>query len=416
MSLFCNMPHFAYSALDASGKKQKGRLEAASKSAAISRLRALGMTPFEISLARQDNSGKSEKPFWKRKISFGKRAPKAAVAALTRQLATLLQAGLPLDRALGAIYSSDEASGLSRIVASLHETILGGKDLAQGLSACPGVFSNTFIAMVHAGESSGTLSLVMDRLASHLEQEAAMRRKIRSALAYPVLMLVVGFAVVIFLLSFVIPQVTRIFADMGRELPLPTRILLAISDGFRNWWWLIALGIALIVVILWRAFKTEKGKRVFHSLLFSAPLAGDLYARAQLGNFTRTLGMLLKNGVPLLNALKIARSASSNIKITESVQAMIDGVQAGRDLSSFMTDKAIYPVIARQMVAAGEKSGRLAEMLLWVAEDSENSVEARLQTLTSLLEPVMILVLGGLVGFVVIAIILPIFEMSSLAG
>lgn len=413
------MPHFAYSALDARGKKQKGRLEAASKGAAVSKLRAMGMTPIEISLARQDNSDKTAKggqPFWKKNISLGKRVPKAAVAALVRQLATLLQAGLPLDRALGAIYSSDETSRLSRIVASLHETILSGKDLAQGLSAYPAVFSKTFIAMVHAGESSGTLALVMERLASHLEQEAAMRRKIHSALAYPVLMLVVGVAVVIFLLSFVIPQVTRIFADMGRELPLPTRILLGISDGFRNWWWLLAICLACIAIIIWRALKTEKGKRIFDSLMFSAPLAGDIYAHAQLGNFTRTLGMLLKNGVPLLNALQIARSASSNIVINESVQGMIEGVQAGRDLSSLMTDKTIYPVIARQMVAAGEKSGRLAEMLLWVAGDSENNVESRLQTLTSLLEPVMILVLGGLVGFVVIAIILPIFEMSSLAG
>lgn len=413
------MPHFAYSALDSRGKKQKGRLEAPSISAAVNRLRVMGMTPFEISLAAQDNTGKSAafgQPLWKKRISFSRGVPKASVAALVRQLATLLQAGLPLDRALSAIYSSDEVSPLSRIVATLHETILGGKDLANGLSAYPSVFSKTFIAMIHAGEASGTLALVMERLASHLEQEEAMRRKIRSALAYPVLMFVVGVAVVIFLLSFVIPQVTRIFADMGRELPLPTRMLLAVSDGFRNWWWLLVLCLLCCILFLWRMLKTEKGKRMFHSLLFSVPLGGAVYARAQLGNFARTLGMLLKNGVPLLSALQIARSASSNIKIMESVQSMIDGVQAGRDLSSVMTDTAIYPAIARQMVAAGEKSGRLAEMLLWVADDAESNVAARLQTLTSLLEPIMILVLGGLVGFVVIAIILPIFEMSSLAG
>lgn len=412
------MTYFAYAALDSRGKTVKGHVEAASRNAAIGRLRGQGLTPIEIAQAKQGSPREKtdSQPFWKKKISFGKRASKAAVAAMTRQLATLLQAGLPLDRALYAIYSGDASSPVSSIVASLHENILGGNDLAKGLAAWPGVFSTTFVAMVHAGETSGTLDLVMERLASHLEQEVAMRRKIKSALAYPVLMMAVGIAVVIFLLSFVIPQVTKIFADMGRELPLPTRILLAISDGFRDWWWLIAAVIALIAISLWRLAKTPKGRKFFQTRMFSLPIFGRLYARTQLANMTRTLGMLLKNGVPLLKALRIVKAASPNVIVTDSVQAMVDGVQAGKDLSSFMNNDAIYPPIARQMTAAGEKGGRLAEMLLWVANDAENHVESSLQTLTSLLEPVMILILGGLVGFVVIAIILPIFEMSSLAG
>lgn len=410
------MTYFAYAALDSRGKTVKGHVEAASRNAAIGRLRGLGLTPIEIAQARQGSPREKTEPFWKKRISFGRRASKAAVAAMARQLATLLQAGLPLDRALYAIYSGDASSPVSSIVASLHENILGGNDLAKGLAAYPGVFSTTFVAMIHAGESSGTLDLVMERLASHLEQEVAMRRKIKSALAYPVLMMVVGMAVVIFLLSFVIPQVTKIFADMGRELPLPTRVLLAISDGFRDWWWLLAAIIAAIALLLWRLAKTPKGRKFFQTRMFSLPLFGRLYAQTQLANMTRTLGMLLKNGVPLLKALRIVKAASPNVLVTDSVQAMVDGVQAGKDLSSFMSNETIFPPIARQMTAAGEKSGRLAEMLLWVASDAENHVESSLQTLTSLLEPVMILILGGLVGFVVIAIILPIFEMSSLAG
>ena len=235
-------------------------------------------------------------------------------------------------------------------------------------------------------------------------------------MAYPLFMLVVGFAVVIFLLSFVIPQVTRIFADMGRELPLPTRILLSISDAFRDWWPFLLGGALLTALVLWRFAKSEKGRRFLQARLFKLPLAGKIYGQAQLANFARTLGMLLKNGVPLLQGLRIARAASSNALVVDSVDNMIEGVQAGRELSSFMIDESVYSPIAKQMIAAGEKSGRLADMLVWVATDSENWVEARLQSLASLLEPILILILGGLVGFVVIAIILPIFEMSSLAG
>ncbi|MDE5831676.1 MAG: type II secretion system F family protein [Desulfovibrio sp.] len=409
------MPQFAYSCLDSRGKTRKGSIDAPSRQVAVSRLRAEGLTPYEVGLSGGD-AGTSSVPFWKRRVEWRKRIPKTATAAMVRQLATLLKAGLPLDRALYVIYSGDVKSPMSRVAASLHETILGGKDFAQALSMHPGVFSQTFVAMIRAAESSGALDLVMERLAGHLEQEVAMRRKVRSALAYPVFMLVVGLAVVIFLLSFVIPQVTRIFADMGRELPGPTRVLLAISDSFRVFWPLLLAGLVLIATLLWRVAKSEKGRRFIQAGLFRAPLIGDIYARSQQGNFSRTLGMLLKNGVPLLQSLRVARAASSSMLVNESVDAMIEGAQQGRELSAFMSDETIYTPIARQMVAAGEKSGRLAEMLLWVADDSDDWVGARLQSLASLLEPAMILVLGCLVGFVVIAIILPIFEMSSLAG
>lgn len=410
------MAHFSYAALDKSGSTRKGRMEAQSRQALINRLLAEGLTPYEIRISDTHEATASREPFWKRPIRLTTRLSKASVAGITRQLATLLQAGMPLDRALAAINSQDQSYPAARVVGSLHEGIINGKDLAQELANFPGIFSRTFIAMVHAGETSGTLELVMERLASHLEREVELRRKVRSALAYPVLMLVVGFFVVIFLLSFVIPQVTQIFADMNRALPLPTRMLLAISDGFRSGWPIILGFIGLLALLIWRVLSTEKGRRFLQKRLFSLPLAGPIYAQTQLGNFARTLGMLLKNGVPLLKGLQIVKAASGNLSVTESVQEMIDGVQSGRELSAFMTFAPLYPPIARQMVAAGEKSGQLAEMLLWVANDADNNVASRLQTLTALLEPVMILVLGALVGFVVIAIILPIFEMSSLAG
>lgn len=302
------------------------------------------------------------------------------------------------------------------IVSRLRDRIMAGGDLADGLAEFPNVFSSTFVTMVRAGEASGTLELVIERFAEHIEQQVALVRKVQATLAYPILMLFVGIGVVIFLLTFVIPKVTQIFSDMGRALPVPTQILLAVSDGIRSGWWIILLLVLSIMIGVWRMRRTEGGKRYAHRLLLRLPGIAGIYRPLIVGHMTRTLGMLLKNGVTLLKALHIVKSVADNKLMAQAVQNMIDGVQAGRDLSEFMNDPLVFPPLSRQMVAAGERSGQLGEMLLWVANDSENRVASRLQVVTSLMEPVMILLLGGIVGFVVIAIILPIFEMSTLAG
>ena len=335
---------------------------------------------------------------------------------MARQLATLLHAGLPLDEALASICAHDDASRMQGIVSRLRDRIMAGGDLADGLAEFPNVFSSTFVTMVRAGEASGTLELVIERFAEHIEQQVALVRKVQATLAYPILMLFVGIGVVIFLLTFVIPKVTQIFSDMGRALPVPTQILLAVSDGIRSGWWIILLLVLSIMIGVWRMRRTEGGKRYAHRLLLRLPGIAGIYRPLIVGHMTRTLGMLLKNGVTLLKALHIVKSVADNKLMAQAVQNMIDGVQAGRDLSEFMNDPLVFPPLSRQMVAAGERSGQLGEMLLWVANDSENRVASRLQVVTSLMEPVMILLLGGIVGFVVIAIILPIFEMSTLAG
>lgn len=302
------------------------------------------------------------------------------------------------------------------IVSHLRDTIMEGGDLAEGLAAFPHVFSSTFVTMVRAGEASGTLELVVERFAEHIEQQVTLLRKVQSTLAYPLLMLIVGIGVVVFLLTFVIPKVTQIFSDMGKALPLPTQILLAVSDGLRSWWWLFLLLVVAALLGLWRMRRTPGGRRMGDRLLLRLPGIRSLYQPLIVGQMTRTLGMLLKNGVTLVKALTIVQSVADNRLMAEAIQHMVEGVQSGKDLSDFMTDSLVFPALSRQMVAAGERSGQLGEMLLWVAGDCENRVASRLQMVTSLMEPLMILVLGGIVGFVVIAIILPIFEMSSLMG
>lgn len=414
------MANFCYKAIAANGKNVRGVVEADNERQAVAAVRDKGLVPLSVESAAAVVSASgtpADSRFsLKRLLAALHPVPKTAVAAMARQLATLLHAGLPLDEALGSICAHDDMSRMQGIVARLRERIMAGGDLADGLAEFPHVFSSTFVTMVRAGEASGTLELVIERFAEHIEQQVALVRKVQATLAYPVLMLFVGLGVVIFLLTFVIPKVTQIFSDMGRALPVPTQILLAVSDGIRAWWWVLALALAFALIACWRMGKTPKGRRRAHRLLLRFPGISGVYRPLIVGHMARTLGMLLKNGVTLLKALHIVRSVADNTLMVEAVQDMIDGVQAGRDLSEFMGNPLVFPSLARQMVAAGERSGQLGEMLLWVANDCENRVASRLQIVTSLMEPVMILVLGGLVGFVVIAIILPIFEMSTLAG
>lgn len=414
------MANFCYRAIAANGKNVRGVVEADNERQAVAAVRDKGLVPLSVQSAAVAVSASgtpaASRFSLKRVLAALHPVPKTAVAAMARQLATLLHAGLPLDEALGSICAHDDMSRMQGIVARLRERIMSGGDLADGLAEFPQVFSSTFVTMVRAGEASGTLELVIERFAEHIEQQVALVRKVQATLAYPVLMLFVGIGVVVFLLTFVIPKVTQIFSDMGRALPVPTQILLAVSDGIRTWWWVLALALAFALMACWRMGRTPKGKRTAHRLLLRFPGLSGVYRPLIVGHMTRTLGMLLKNGVTLLKALHIVRSVADNTLMIEAVQDMIDGVQAGRDLSEFMGNPLVFPPLARQMVAAGERSGQLGEMLLWVANDCENRVASRLQIVTSLMEPVMILVLGGLVGFVVIAIILPIFEMSTLAG
>lgn len=413
------MANFCYKAISATGKTVRGMVEADTERQAIASVREKGLVPLSVESASASVANpekpSAQKPFKKILESLCP-VPKTAVAAMARQLATLLHAGLPLDEALASICAHDDLSRMQGIVSRLRDRIMAGGDLADGLAEFPRVFSSTFVTMVRAGEASGTLELVIERFAEHIEQQVALVRKVQATLAYPILMLFVGIGVVIFLLTFVIPKVTQIFSDMGRALPVPTQILLAVSDGIRSGWWIILLLALCIMLGIWRMRRTERGKRYAHRLLLRLPGIAGIYRPLIVGHMTRTLGMLLKNGVTLLKALHIVKSVADNKLMAQAVQNMIDGVQAGRDLSEFMDDPLVFPPLSRQMVAAGERSGQLGEMLLWVANDSENRVASRLQVVTSLMEPVMILLLGGIVGFVVIAIILPIFEMSTLAG
>lgn len=414
-----SMPTYRYKAVDEAGKDIKGIIDADTTTQAAKHLRDNGMyplklTPLSASSGTKQHTDKLRFAFTHQ--PFFQRIPKSTVASSIRQLSTLLNAGLELEESLSTMIEQGGKSPMRSVMSQIRDRIREGTGLAAAFAEYPHIFSPTVITMIRAAESSGTLGIVMERLAEHAEQQLALTRKVQGTLAYPVFMLLVGTAVVIFLLTFVIPKVTQIFIDLDRALPTPTQILLTISAILQQYWMYILGGIAAVIIGIKQFIKTPHGKAIHHAHILRVPVLGSLLRMLVVAKVCRTLGMLLKNGVSLVKALDIVKNVAGNVVLEKDILDMNKGVQEGKSLAEYMRQSTIFPTSAAQMIAAGEKSGQLSHMLLVVADDCDNQVNAKLQIITSLMEPVMILLLGGIVGFVVMAIILPIFEMSSLVG
>lgn len=413
------MPTYKYKAINGAGKTVSGIVDAENPTLAGGVLKVRGLVPLDVAPVAGGGGNADGMQGWLRALDsmLRKRIPPSVVAGAVRQLSTLLAAGLPLDTSLSTMIGKGDRSGpMHQVLVQIRDHVREGGELADAFKAHPRLFGETFVTMVRAGEASGSLDIVMERLAEHLEQQLAMSRKIRATLAYPSFMLAVGIAVVAFLLAFVIPKITQIFVDMDRALPLPTQILIGASDLLRGYWPLLVLIIASVTFGFWRFAVSVRGRRMVHETMLRLPILGRVVRLIAVGRVCKTLGLLLKNEVSLVPALDIVRSVAGNALLEDAVVEMHKGVQEGKSLWEFMEAAPIFPETAVQMVSAGERSGNLPKMLLVVAGDCENQVDNLLQVLMSLLEPVMILVMSVLVGFVVMAIILPIFEMSNLVG
>jgi general secretion pathway protein F len=404
------MPVYEYRALDGRGKEKKGVISAESSRTAQDRLRQKHLYPREITPIQSRPQSSSSN--WRTRLF--NRVNSGDLVVTMRQLATLLSAGLPLATCLDSVLQQVEKRGLHRTLAQIRERINEGSSLAAAMEEQRQAFPPTYAAMVRAGESSGTLELVLERLAEFGEQQEALKRKLQSSLAYPVLILLVSLGVIFFLMSYVVPKVTQIFLDFEQALPLPTIILMQISAVFHAYWWTLPLLFLAGVVILKRMAASRRGRTLLDSWLLRMPLFGSLVHNIVLSRYCHTLGTLLKNEVTLLQALRIVRNVVSNSLVQEATDRMIREVSEGSSLARPMSRNFLFPPTMNQLVAAGEQSGQLDVMFLKVAQNSENYVSNRLTTLTSLLEPIMILVLGGIVGFVVLAVLLPIFDMSQL--
>ena len=406
------MPVFEYTALDARGKTTSGIIDAEGALAARQKLRTSGIFPVSIK-ETHEAAPKKESSSISLSSRFSRVKP-VEVAMMTRQLATLIGAGFPLVSALDALVPQTKSHGFKKIMAQIKNLIVEGNSFAQALSKYPTTFSTLYTNMVRAGESSGTLEIVLDRLADITEKQQALMNRIQTALAYPIFMLIFGTLVLFILLIYIVPSFTSIFADMGQALPTPTRLLIFLGEFFKAYWWSIFLVIGIIWFFFNRVKKTDKGRYWIDKTILAIPLTGNLARKLAVARFARTLGSLLENGVSMLIALDIVKNIAGNILISEAVETAAIEVGKGQGLGAALSGRGVFPQLSIQMILVGEQSGELEKMLTKIADVFENEVETSIMRLTSYLEPVMILVMGLCVLFIVLSICLPIFEMNQL--
>lgn len=403
------MPRFEYGGFDASGARVSGTLEATGRRAALETLRSRQIYATEVQELGEASRRQSFR--WQRR-----RVPLLELAAATRQLATLLGAGLPLDEVLAAVAEQSDRPALALALNRAREEVVQGQALHLALEAQGRIFSPLYVNMVKVGESSGTLDQVLAQLADLQENQARTRSRIRAALTYPVLMGLVGSAVLLLLFVFVVPQITRMLDNLGMELPLLTRLLIGTGNLFASSWWLLLLLAILAAVALRRYARSEKGSLALHRRALQLPLVGRLNLFTATARVSRTLATLLQSGVPLLTALDISRGLMSNKILRQALADTAVSIREGEGLAAPLQRSGVFPRLLVQMAAAGEKSGQLENMLLRAAQSYEQQVELSIAALLPLLEPLMILVMGSVVGVVVMAILLPIFQASQGMG
>ena len=405
------MALFDYNGFDNLGKKTKGSLEASSKRAALDTLREQG-----IFVSHLEEQKGAQRPKIKWSFNRGTKLSVNDLATTTRLLATLLQAGVPLDEALLSLVEQVEKPAQARLYNQVREQVRQGNSLYQALAEQGRSFPDLYQRMVQVGESSGSLDQVLLRLADFLEDQARLKSRTVAALAYPVLMALVGTGVLLFLVSFVVPKITRMLLDMGQVLPLPTRLLISVSDALASYGWIMAI-ICIIAAFFFRRFRsTEHGRLRSDGWILKLPLIGRMQREISTARLSRTLGTLLYSGVPLLSALEISGGLLDNRVLQQTIETTTIEVREGSSLAEPLKQSQVFPPLLAQMTAIGERSGNLEEMLIKVADSQERQVEVTLSGLLSLLEPLMILAMGGVIGFIVLAVLLPIFQASQGLG
>jgi general secretion pathway protein F len=402
------VPLFEYTGLDSQGRKVSGRIDGTGRKLVTQQLREQGIFPTDL----YEGTTPQRNRRWADLLVRMQRST-AELSSATRQLATLLSAGLSLDSALGTVAEQTDQPLTARVLADVREEVIQGNPLHQGLAKHRAVFPDLYINMIQVGENSGTLDEALHRLADFLENQARTRSRIQAALAYPLLMSLVGSGVLAFLFVFVVPKITRMLQEMEMALPWPTLLLINLVDFLADWWWLLAAGLAIIITLLQRYRSTEAGRLRTDQFLLKAPLFGRMLLLISTARFARTLGTLLQSGVPLLKALEIARNLLTNQVLSRAVATAMQRVQEGGSLAAAMRETAVFPPMLAQVTAAGEQSGKLEEMLFRVADTYEHQTDLSMTSMLSLLEPLMILFMGVVVGFAVLAILLPIFQASQ---
>lgn len=416
------MPLFQYKAVSPAGEVQEGVLDSASQAEVVQRLQGMGLIPIRAVEARMgavagsagspDSSAatgrQTNRALFSRKVSQGE------IALLTREIATLLRAGLPLDRSLEILLSLAENPQVDQLLTAIRNEVRGGTSLSKALDQHRDVFSRFYINMVRAGEAGGALAAVLMRLAEYMERARALRESVISALVYPTILFVVAIASVLILVIFVVPQFKQIFEQSGKALPFATEIVLGVGTFVRQDWPILVAVIIGVVWILRRSLANPISRRKWDQRFLGWPVAGKLIARVEMARFSRSLGTLITNGVPLLTGLSILRETMGNKVFIEAVDKVSMELKEGRGMAKPMLETGVFPKLAVQMISVGEETGKLDEMLFQVAEVYDREVAAAVQRALALIEPVMIVGLALLIGAIIMSLLVAMFGMMEL--
>ncbi len=405
------MAVYEYRGLDPAGRDLKGIIDADSPRLARAKLRRSGIFPTEILIDRHMKKSGVEG------VSIGALVSRISIqeiSIMTRQMATLVGAGLPIVEALTALIDQTENVRLKKVITQVRESVNEGSSLADAMRRFPKVFSELYANMINAGESSGALDIVLKRLADFMENQVMLRNKVLAALTYPIILVLVGIAILSFLLVFVVPKVVRIFDDLQQALPIPTVILIAVTDFLGDYWWAILVVVGGSILALRQYAATEKGHQNYNRMILRIPIVGKLLRIIVTTRFARTLAILLNSGIPLLQSMDIAKAVVNNVVIADAIESAKEGIREGESIAEPLRRSKILPPMVTHMIAVGEKTGELEQMLFKVSEAYDSEVETTMSRMTSLLGPIVILVLGGVVLFIVLAILLPMFEMNQI--
>ena len=426
------MPKFSYVAMDQKGKEQKGTLEVASQNEAIGRVKEMGLFPtkiVEVDKVKETPDKKAKvagKPAGKKKgvniniqiPGLGGRVKSKVLTTFTRQLATLVDAGLPLLRGLRVLEKQERNPTLKSIIAELALAIEGGSTFSESLAQHPKVFNRLFINMVKAGELGGVLEVVLNRLAEFMEKAQKIKGKVIAAMFYPVAVLVVATAILLILMVKVVPSFKTVFEGMleGSQLPAFTRLVLGISEAIKDHILVTSGVVAAFVVVFLLFIKTKFGRHVWDKFKLKMPVLGPVVSKVAISRFTRTLGTLVSSGVPILQALTIVKETAGNVIVSNAVSQVHESVKEGETITAPLEASGVFPPMVISMVDVGEQTGALPEMLLKIADNYDEEVDNAVAAMTSLLEPIMIVFLAVVVGSIVIAMFMPLIELMNRVG
>jgi len=404
------MPLYFYKAVNREGETQEAEREAADEAALLAILQSEGLLPIKIAPA-------SSKPFaW---LRFGARktgVSRKDIALFTHELLTLLQAGLPLDRALTVLLELTETQpNLNAMIGKVLEAVKGGAQLSDALERQNGVFSRFYLNLIRAGEAGGALEQVLERLADYLERSRELRETVTTAMIYPAILVTMAAASLLLLLTFVVPQFTEMFESAGKELPLPTQVVVGVAQALKDYWWALPLLFVGVTSYFRYQFADRDRRYVWDRRLLALPLLGDLIKKITVANFSRTLATLLGNGVPLLTALTIVKDTLNNLVVAEKIGLAVESLKQGGGLSAPLIESGLFPTLAIQMVKLGEESGHLDQMLDRVATTYDKEVKTAITRMLALLEPVLIVGLGIMIAGIIISILMAILSVNDLA-